>query len=322
MAKKLLCLCLVLSMFFIISIPGMAYSISADAVTVTKSNDGAYTVVVSNPVYANAEVTFTAVANGCDIPESLTDASLAYFYSEKANADGEVTFTFEPKDGFDNSKGLYVAVSARGVDTIIKRAELTVNIKSEYGTVTPSSDKIYEGDEVAFKVIPKYGYNPTKAIVNDAPIPLETSTFYCIATNNLNILVEYNVAPAAIGGVAVFGDTINPDEFAEKYGEDMTEDALSAKYAAVIFSKVSSLTYECGIVYSKTNDNPTKDGADCKVVKSEKVGSQGAFGMYLFTDIVDTNTYYVRSYVKSGDTYIYGDVTTFSLSAVSTGTAE
>lgn len=321
MAKKLTSICLALSMLMMVGLTGMAYTLPADAnaVIVTKAN-GVYTVEVSNPVYANADVTVVAVANGEDIPDRMEHENVAYFSEATANADGEVTFKFKPKDGFDNSKGLYVAVSTkRGVDTVIARVEYSVSVNSEHGAVSVY-ETVKEGDTLYFSVKADYGYEVANVKVNGNVVEE-----YIVekVKDDIEISVEYNVALAEIGGATVFDFPINPDEFAEKYGEDMTEDALSAKYAAVIFSKVSSLAYECGIVYSKTNDKPTADASDCTPVKAEKFGSQGAFGMYLFTDVENSDTYYVRSYVKSGNEYTYSDATqTFKLSEVSTDAAE
>ncbi len=320
MAKKLTSICLALSMLMMVGLTGMAYTLpaDADAVTVTKT-DGVYTVFISNSVYKNADVTVTAVANGNEIPESMNDENVAYFNEKAADANGEVTFTFKPKEDFNNENGLYVAVSTkRGVDTVIAKAEYTVDITSLNGVVSCDKETVKEGDTLNFTVNPNFGYQVSKVTVDGKDATANGLGGYVVSpvTDDVLIVAEYDVAPAEIGGATVFDFPINPDEFAEKYGEDMTEDALSAKYAAVIFSKVSSLTYECGIVYSKTNANPTADGADCKVVKSEKVSSQGAFGMYLFTDIEDNDTYNVRTYVKSGSEYIYSDVTTFTLNEV------
>ena len=320
MAKKLTSICLALSMLMMVGLTGMAYTLPADADAVIVTRNGeVYTVEVSNPVYANADVTVVAVANGKDIPESMADDSVAYFNEKTADESGNVTFTFEPKDGFNNDNGLYVAVSTkRGVDTVIARAEYSVSVNSEHGAVSVY-ESVKEGDTLYFSVKADYGYEVANVKVNGNVVEE-----YIVekVKDDIEISVEYEVVAAAIGNATVFNTDIIPSEFLTQYGEDMTEDALNAKYAAVIFSKVSSLTYECGIVYSKTNANPTADGADCKVVKSEKVGSQGAFGMYLFTDVENSDTYYVRSYVKSGNEYTYGDVTTFTLRAVSDSAAE
>lgn len=325
MAKKLTSICLALSMLMMVGLTGMAYTLPADADAVIVTRNGeVYTVAVSNPVYANADVTVVAVANGNDIPESMADDSVAYFREKTADESGNVTFTFEPKDGFNNDNGLYVAVSTkRGVDTVIARVEYSVSVNSEHGVII-SDGIVCEGDTLNFDVKPNFGYQVTGVKVNGEDATENGLGGYKKENvqEDIVISVEYNVVPAGIGGVAVFSDTINTAEFVEKYGEDMTEDALNAKYAAVIFSKVSSLTYECGIVYSKTNANPTKDGADCKVVRAENVGSQGAFGMYLFSEVENNTPYNVRTYVKSGSEYTYGDAITFTLKAVGTSDAE
>lgn len=320
MAKKLTSICLVLSMLMMLGLTGMAYTLPADAdAVIVAQENGIYTVTVSNPVYANADVSVVAVANGKNIPDSMKDANVAYFNEATADENGEVTFIFKPKDGFDNSKGLYVAVSTkRGVDTVIARAEYSVSVNSEHGAVSVY-ETAKEGDTLHFSVKADYGYEVANVKVNGT---VKTDYVVEYVTENIEISVEYKAVAAEIGNATVFNTDIIPSDFSTQYGEDMTEDARSAEYAAVIFSKVSALTYECGIVYSKTNANPTKDGADCKVVKSEKVGSQGAFGIYLFTDIKDNDTYNVRSYVKSGNKYTYGDVTTFTLRAVSTQSVE
>ncbi|MBE7014056.1 MAG: hypothetical protein E7419_02475 [Ruminococcaceae bacterium] len=320
MAKKLTSICLALSMLMMLGLTGMAYTLPADANAVIVTRNGnVYTVEVSNPVYANADVTLVAVANGNDIPESMAVDSVAYFNEKTADENGDVTFTFEPKDGFNNDNGLYVAVSTkRGVDTVIARAEYSVSVNSEHGAVSVY-ESVKEGDTLYFSVKADYGYEVANVKVNGNVVEE-----YIVekVKDDIEISVEYEVVAAAIGNATVFNTDIIPSEFLTQYGEDMTEDALNAKYAAVIFSKVSSLTYEYGIVYSKTNADPTADGADCKVLKAKKVGSQGAFGMYLFSDVENTDTYNVRSYVKSGNEYTYGDVTTFTLRAVDTGAAE
>lgn len=326
MAKRLTSICLALCMLLALGITGMAYTLPADAgaVTVTQA-DGVYTVTISNAMYANADVSVVAVANGNEIPESMADSKVAYFSEMTADADGEAVFKFEPKTGFDNSKGLYVAVSTdRGIDTVIARATYTANITSAHGKVTLAQKVIKEGDTVNFDIEPAYGYVATKVTVNGAEVVESNEGGFVVAdvVNNLAIVVEYEAAAAEISTATVFNQAINPSEFAEKYGEDMTEEAINAKYAAVLFSKVSSLSYECGIVYSKTNTDPTVDGADCIVKKAVNIGDAGSFGMYLYTDNESTDTYNVNTYVKSGDNYIYGTATTFTLSAVSTEAAE
>ena len=320
MAKKLTSICLALSMLMMVGLTGMAYTLPADAdAVIVAQENGIYTVTVSNPVYANADVSVVAVANGNNIPESMADDSVAYFNEKTADENGDVTFTFKPKDGFNNDNGLYVAVSTkRGVDTVIARPEYSVSVNSEHGAVSVY-ETAKEGDTLYFSVKADYGYEVANVKVNGNVVEE-----YIVekVKDDIEISVEYEVVAAAIGNATVFNTDIIPSEFLTQYGEDMTEDALNAKYAAVIFSKVSSLTYECGIVYSKTNAVPTADGADCKVLKAKKGGSQGAFGMYLFSDVENTDTYNVRSYVKSGNEYTYGDVTTFTLRAVSDSAAE
>lgn len=323
MAKKLTSICVVLSMLMALSLTGMAYTLPADAnaVTVSQAN-GVYTVTVSNPVYANAEVTVTAVANGEAIPESMTDSTVAYFSGKEADANGEATFTFEPKEGFNNENGLYVAVATeRGVDTVIAKAEYSVaSIISAHGQVSADREVIKEGDTVSFYIDADFGYVATDVSVTGGVLTESNEGGFVVAKvkDNLAITVLYEVAAAEIGAPGVFNSVIKPSEFAEKYGENFSGDALTAKYAAVIFSKVSADLYECGIVYSKENNNPTVGGENCIVRPAANIGAKGAFGIYLYSDEANDATYYVKSYVKSGDSYIYGNATTFSLSEVDT----
>lgn len=320
MAKKLTGICLALSILISLSLTGMAYTLpAAEAVTVIQEN-GIYTVEVSNSVYANAYVAVTAVANGNTIPESMTDESIAYFSEKTADANGRATFTFEPKEGFDNKKGLYVAVSTdRGVDTVIAKAEYIVkSINSPHGEVTPAQDIIYEGDTVSFQIKADYGYIATGVSVTGGELSDSNEGGFIITniTNNLDITVNYSVAAAETGEVTVFNSPIAPAEFKAQFGEDITIDAMSAKYAAVIFSKVSSPLYECGVVYSKSNTDPVVNGDGCIVKASENIGSVGEYGIYLYSDSADEDTYYVKPYVKSGDEYTYGNVATFNLKEV------
>ncbi len=320
MAKKLTSICLALSMLMMVGLTGMAYTLPADAdAVIVAQENGIYTVEVSNPVYANADVTVVAVANGNNIPESMADDSVAYFNEKTADESGNVTFTFEPKDGFNTDNGLYVAVSTkRGIDTVIARAEYSVSVNSEHGAVSVY-ESVKEGDTLYFSVKADYGYEVANVMVNGNVVEE-----YIVekVKDDIEISIEYEVVAAAIGNATVFNTDIIPSDFLATYPDDMTEDALNAKYAAVIFSKVSSLDYGCGIVYSKTNDKPTADSIDCTVKQAINIGSQGAFGMYLFSEVENSDTYYVRSYVKSGNEYTYGDVTTFTLRAVSTDPAE
>ena len=323
MAKRLTCICLALSMILALSLTGMAYTIPAgeDAVTVTKVN-GVYTVTVSNSVYANAYVTVTAVANGNLVPASMADESVAYFSEKTADANGEATFTFKPKDGFNNQRGLYVAVSTnRGVDTVIAKAEYTVeNINSAHGKVTLAQKTIKEGDTVNFYIEADYGYVASDVSVIGGELIDSNEGGFVVAnvTNNLDITVNYDAVAAETGEANVFNSSIDPSAFKAQYGEDITEEAMSAKYAAVIFSRVSSPLYECGVVYSKTNNNPTVNGDDCIVRPAAAVGLAGAYGIYLYSDTASEDAYYVKTYVKSGDVYTYGNVTTFSLKEVTT----
>ena len=240
MAKKLTSICLALSMLMMVGLTGMAYTLPADADAVIVTRNGeVYTVAVSNPVYANADVTVVAVANGNDIPESMADDSVAYFSEKTADESGNVTFTFEPKDGFDNSKGLYVAVSTkRGVDTVIARAKYSVTDTSSIKNGSVIADAtVNEGDTLYFSVDPNFGYKVASVKVNGTEVANYVVEY---VTEDIEISVEYEVAEASITDATIFDAEIIPSEFSGQY-EGMTEDALNAKYAAVIFSKVSSL---------------------------------------------------------------------------------
>ncbi len=115
MAKKILSACLVFCMLF--SLSAMAYELpqSTNPVTVAKSGD-TYTVTVSAPEFKNSDISCMAVDNRYEVPSSVDDAVVGYFGVITADADGNATFTFRLKEGFDASFGVYMVVSnERGI---------------------------------------------------------------------------------------------------------------------------------------------------------------------------------------------------------------
>lgn len=306
MARKVLITCLAAILCVLSVISAGAYEVPADSVNVIREGN-VYTVSVSAEELKNSSVAVVAVANGYEVPDDMQASEVAYYDELTVNEEGEASLKFVPREGFDNSKGLYVSLmSERNIDELIGKAVYTAEIVSEHGTVSASKNVIREGDTVTFKIKPSYGYAVKSVTVNgEAAELMDTSFNVEYITGNLSINVEYEIVAPSAGDVVTFNELIFKDKFEGVFKDQYTEEAKNADYAAVVFSKVSALSYEYGIIYSKTNENPTADGADCKMLKAEKVGTTGNYGMYLFAD--KPGSYFVRSYVKDGENIVLSE---------------
>lgn len=335
MAKRITAVCLVV--FMLLSFAAMAYDITetSDAVTVTKEN-GIYTVTVSDKVFANSQVSLIAIANGSEIDADVTSDKVAYKGGKEADAEGKAVFTFAPKAGFDASAGLYVAVSSErditffGSEYGIAKVpyEITVTVTGE-GNVNAYSMfeeldeegklvlvKAEEGDVITYAATPDEGYAVKSVKYNGVELTLNADNEFTAPAllSNGTLEVEFAEETASVSEVKVFNGKIARYEYINKFGEDFTHDARTASVASVIFSKISGIADECGIVYSSKSASPEVGAEDCFTAPVTKIGNSGAFLMYFFADTsLLGSKYNVRSYVKVGDTYIYSDSTEMTL---------
>lgn len=335
MAKRIMAVCLAAIMLLSISV--MAYDITEtyDAVTVTKEN-GIYTVAVSHKVFADSQVSLIAVANGSEINADVTSDKVAYKGEKKADAEGKAVFTFEPKAGFDASAGLYAAVSSErdvtffgeeyGIAKVKYDIAITVTgegsvnaygFSEEYDEEGNLTDVyVEEGDLVTFNAVPEEGYVIKSAKYNGADVIFNENGEYMtpVVLSDGTLEIEFAEETASVSKMFVYEGKVGKYDYINKFGSDFPSKARTSSVAAVIFSKISGIADECGVVYSATNKNPEVGAEGCISTPVLKIGETGAFCMYYFADqSLLGNKYNARSYVKVGETYIYSDVAEMTL---------